>query len=163
MKVREKLCAWMFEKSKTPYAFIFKRKRIAWPYTSVELLRFPEGTLGKAVGEFLKKNKFELIPKLESHDVYHVLTDMDTTVKDEIAMQFLMIGNGKRSIYMFITIMLGFILLPEYISHYRTSYKRGKSLYPIYDLKLPDSLKESLHFLKIRIEKNNLLEQSILY
>lgn len=163
MKARERLCGWMFEKSKTPYAAIFKRKKVAWPFTSSELIHFPEGTLGKVLGIFLRKNKFELIPKLESHDVYHVLTDMDTTVKDEIGMQFLMIGNGKRSVYMYITIMLGLFLLPEYLSHYKASYKRGKSFHPIYNLNLPADLKESLHFLKIRIEKNNRLEQSILY
>ena len=40
----------------------------------------------------------------EDHDVFHVLTRTGLTVKNEIELQFYLLGNGKRSLFLFIVI-----------------------------------------------------------
>ncbi|MBD3638811.1 MAG: hypothetical protein HUJ25_15770 [Crocinitomicaceae bacterium] len=153
MKIREKICAWLFEASKKPYAFIFKRNKKAWSQTSSQLLQFPEGTLGKKVGEFLRKNQFELLDKLESHDVYHVITGMSTSVKDEVGMQFLLLGNGKRSLYLFSTVSICILLLPEYLKYFMKCYKKGKLYHPIHKLNLKLELNNSLNEIRWRLSQ----------
>lgn len=150
---REKLCAWMFEVSKFPYAFLFKRKKEPWNLSSSELLTYPPYTLGYKVGEFLQENRFELIDKLESHDVYHVLTGMSTSVKDEVGMQFLLMGNGKRSFYLFSTVTICLFLLPEYFKYFRSCYKKGKGYGPIFKLELREELDNNLTHIRWRLRK----------
>jgi hypothetical protein len=154
MKMRERLCAWMFEITKKPYAKLFKKNKKAWNLSSRKLLTFPEGSLGKKVGEFLTKNKFELIDKLESHDVYHVITGMSTSVKDEVGMQFLLLGNGKKSLYMFTTIGICIFLLPEYFQHFIRCYKKGKRYSGIHKIDLHPALVEPLSLVRWRLSND---------
>jgi ubiquinone biosynthesis protein Coq4 len=154
MKQREKLCAWMFEVTKKPYAKFFKRNKKAWGLNSTMLLTYPAGTLGNEVGNFLRTNKFELLPKLESHDVYHVITGMSTQVKDEVGMQFLLLGNGKKSLYLFSTIGICIFLLPEYFNYFRQCYKKGKTYHPIFQLDLKEELNNQLTHLRWRLRKS---------
>ncbi|UKM64655.2 Coq4 family protein [Flavobacteriaceae bacterium GSB9] len=98
----------------------------SWNVTKVDLLKLPEDTLGRHLGEFLKKNDFELIPKVERHDCYHVLCGYSTKVEDEIALQCLCFGNGKRSLYLYVAVILGVIILPDYLGYYLNSYRIGK-------------------------------------
>lgn len=153
MKYREKLCAWMFEVTKGPYAKFFKKKKEGWGLNSMALLTYPAGTLGNEVGHFLRSNQFELIPKLESHDVYHVITGMTTSVKDEVGMQFLLLGNGKRSLYLFSTIGICIFLLPEYFKYFIKCYKKGKQYLPIFNLDLKNELNSQLAHLRWRLLK----------
>ena len=74
----------------------------------------------------------QTLPKVEQHDIYHMLTGYGTKVEDEIALQYLCLGNGKRSLYLIGAITLGTILLPEYANYYYQSYKRGKQANPFY-------------------------------
>lgn len=151
--LREKLCAWMFEVTKMPYAFLFKRKKEPWNLSSSDLLTYPPQSLGYKVGEFLQTNRFELMDKLESHDVYHVITGMSTSVKDEVGMQFLLLGNGKRSIYLFSTISICLFLLPEYFQYFRSCYKKGRQYGPIFKLELLDELDNNLTHIRWRLKK----------
>ena len=155
MNRREKLCAWMFEVSKTPYAFLFKRNKKAWGLNSDALLKYPDGSLGKGVGEFLKTNGFELIDKLESHDVYHVITDTDTDVKSELGMQFLLLGNWKRSFYQFTTVTISHFLLPEHLKYFRAKYIKGKTFKGIHKLNLYEELNNQLDHIRWRLQKSN--------
>ncbi|MCB9224804.1 MAG: hypothetical protein H6582_11540 [Crocinitomicaceae bacterium] len=154
MNNREKLCAWMFEVTKAPYAALFKRKKTAWGLNSSTLLTYPAGTLGNEVGQFLSTNGFELIPKLESHDVYHVITGMSTTVQDEVGMQFLLLGNGKKSLYLFSTIGICIFLLPEHFKYFIRCYKKGKLYKPIYKLDLYASLNDQLNHIRWKLSKS---------
>ena len=126
MNIRKQLIIWLFKKSQSYYTFWFKSKKKAWGLNKSQLLNLPEHTLGYALGLFLEKNGFEVIPKVERHDAYHVVTGYGTKVEDEIALQYLCYGNGKRSFYLFGVIVLGTILLPEYFSYYHRSYNIGK-------------------------------------
>lgn len=125
MIYRKKLILWLFEKSQKVYTNMFKNHD-SWNLTKFDLLKFPEHTLGNHLGEFLYKNGFELIPKVERHDAYHALTGYGTNVEDEIALQCLCFGNGKRSPYLYGAIILGILILPDYFKYYYKSYRIGK-------------------------------------
>lgn len=64
----------MYKWSKKPYQKLFK-KNDPWQITSEDLINLPKETLGYQTGHFLKRNHFEMQPKLEDHDVIHVLTN----------------------------------------------------------------------------------------
>lgn len=123
--MREKTLIWLFSHTQKKYLKLKNKK--SWNISRKELLEFPKKTLGNELGLFLKKNDFELLPKAERHDAYHVLTGYDTKVKDEIALQYLCLGNGKISPYLMGVILIGTLLLPEYLNYYIQSYKLGKT------------------------------------
>lgn len=125
MNIRKQLIIWLFDNSQKVYTALFK-KHEAWNISTQELLTYPENTFGKQLGLFLHKNGFELIPKVERHDAYHTLTGFGTNVEDEIALQCLCLGNGKRSPYLYGAVILGILILPDYLKYYKQAYKIGK-------------------------------------
>lgn len=145
--MRKRFIAWLFEKSQKVYTAFFKKNK-PWGILKVDLLEFPNESLGKHLGYFLDKNNFELIPKVERHDVYHVLTGYGTQVEDEIALQYLCYGNGKRSLYLYSVIAIGTLILPEYFRYYLKSYKIGKNANAFYNYNFKKLLKISLKGLK---------------
>lgn len=122
--MRKKFIYWLFEHSQRMY-IKFKRKK-AWEITSKELLEYPKESFGYHLGRLLEKNEFELLPKVERHDCYHLLTGYGTKVEDEIALQYVCLGNGKKSPYLFGVLLIGTIILPEYFKYYLKSYQLGK-------------------------------------
>lgn len=150
MKLRERLCVLLFECSKIPYAKHFK-STASWGLNSTQLLTYPSDSLGHTIGSFLKRNKFEMIPKLERHDAYHVITGYETSVKGEIELQYFLTGNGKRSLYQLASMALGTLLLPENYHSYLQAFHRGKTAYPIYTIDLLPSLHIPLCALKKQI------------
>jgi ubiquinone biosynthesis protein Coq4 len=127
MNNREKLCHFLFQKSAGPYAAIFKRNQSAWNLSSSDLLKYPQSSLGHQVGVFLSTNGFEFFPKHETHDVFHVVCNYGVSVKEEIGLQFLLFGNGKRSLYLYVVMCLGLFIVPEYATFYKKSFNKGKS------------------------------------
>jgi ubiquinone biosynthesis protein Coq4 len=123
---RKQLIIWLFKTSQQTYTKYFKRHKTVWKVTKDSLLNYPIGSLGKHLGEFLKRHNFEILPKLERHDCYHIITGYHSKVEDEIALQYLCFGNGKRSPYLFFVILLGTFILPDYYKYYYKSYKIGK-------------------------------------
>ncbi|SIQ31465.1 hypothetical protein [Maribacter ulvicola] len=126
--ILEKLYNW----SVTPYQYF--KKNEAWQFNAEELKKYPSNSLGYHMGKFLTANSFQLQEKLESHDVFHVLTGTGITVPDEISMQFYLMGNGKRSLYLFTVILIGAILYPEYWMYFQSKYSCGKSALPFHQL-----------------------------
>lgn len=119
--ILEKLYEW----SLIPYQSF--KKNEAWDLGIEDLLQYSKDTLGYQMGYFLLSNNFDLQEKLESHDVFHVLTGTGITVPEEVSMQFYLLGNGKRSIYLLSVIFLGALLFPDYLKLFRSKYRRGKS------------------------------------
>lgn len=143
MEKRKKIIIWMFEKSQMIYTKYIKKNK-PWNINKSDLLNYPDTSFGKHMGEFLEANGFDLIPKAERHDAYHVLTGYGTKVEDEIAQQYLCYGNGKRSIYLYGVIGLGTLLLPEYMSYYIKSYQIGKNANLFHNLYFKSLLKTAL-------------------
>ncbi|MEE9408910.1 MAG: Coq4 family protein [Polaribacter sp.] len=125
----------------------FKDKK-PWEITTNELLKYKKETFGYHLGNFLHTNNFELLPKVERHDCYHLLTGYGTKVEDEIALQYVCFGNGKRSLYLFGVLLVGTFILPEYYKYYIKSYQLGKNCNQFHHFKYERLLLFS--FLEIR-------------
>ena len=120
--LRLKFLLFMYQVSQKHYRLIFKRKKRKWVFTEEQLLLFKDDSLGKTLGEFYKKHGFRMIPQMENHDVYHLISEYSTSMIDEIAMQYLLFGNGKRSAYLLGVLLLGTIVFPEYFSQYKNRF-----------------------------------------
>ncbi|TDO83259.1 hypothetical protein EV143_102526 [Flavobacterium chryseum] len=123
----------MYELSRAPYQKYFK-KNDPWQIDKTKLLDYPEGSLGLGLGNFLYKNHFDIQPKLEDHDIIHVLTNTGTSVLEEIGMQYYLLGNGKRSLYLYLVTLSGTIFYPTKINYFFGEYKKGKTALPFYYL-----------------------------
>lgn len=123
----------LYECSKKPYQKYFKKNE-PWKIKKDELMDFPEDSLGFGLGSFLYKNHFDIQEKLEDHDVIHVLTNTGISVAEEIGMQFYLLGNGKKSLYLFLVISSGTIFYPKQIKYFVEQYKRGKRALPFHYL-----------------------------
>lgn len=116
----------MYELSKKPYQKFFKRNK-PWTTSKKELLKLPQESLGFHLGCFLLKYSFDIQPKLEDHDVIHVLTNTGISVPEEIGMQYYLYGNGKRSLYLFMVIFSGTCFYPTRLNYFLNEYQKGKS------------------------------------
>src|SRR6478609_5753656 len=63
-------------------------KRQPWNLTMEDLVLYPDGSLGKELGIFLRNEELQPVPKVERHDAFHILLDFTTHINDEAAMQF---------------------------------------------------------------------------
>ena len=144
--MREKLILWLFKHTQEAY-LKFKDKK-SWNMKKKELLAFPEDSFGNELGVFLNKNNFELLPKAERHDAYHLLTGYGTKIEDEIALQYVCLGNGKRSLYLLGGILVGVFLFPEHFNYYIKSYKLGKHSNQFYHFDYKKLLKYPLQELR---------------
>jgi len=131
--MRSLILEYLYEKSKKPYQLFFKRNA-SWDITVSELIQYPEQSLGFHLAAFLLKYRFELQPKFENHDVFHVLTHTGISVPEEIAMQYLLLGNGKRSVYLFAVIVTGTLLFPDYAKQFVQAYRRGSKAHLFHHL-----------------------------
>ena len=146
-KQRKQLIAWLFKVTQHIYTTYFKTNQ-PWGIKKEQLLEYSPKTFGHHLGLFLDSNGFELIPKVERHDAYHVMTGYNSNEQDEIALQYLCFGNGKRSIYLFGVITIGSIILPEYWKYYLKSYRIGKSANTFYNLDYKALLNTSISNLR---------------
>jgi len=131
-KIRIQFLLFVYDSTQKLYRKYFKKKKRQWAFSQQQLLAFEEDTLGRKLGEFYKKHGFTMIPKMENHDVHHLLTDCGTRFEEEIAMQFLLLGNGKMNAHLLAAIFLGSIILPEYFMIYIQAYNKGKCMRPFY-------------------------------
>jgi len=137
----------LYEYSKRPYQKWFKKEE-PWDLTPNILIQYPQRSLGFHLGCFLLKHDFTLQAKLENHDVFHVLTNTGISVPEEIAMQYYLFGNGKRSIYLLLVILSGIMFYPDYISLFYRAYQKGKKAFQFYTLDFKKLLDQPLQKLK---------------
>lgn len=157
-KIRIELLQWIFEKSINLYAKNFKKNKPTWNITTHDLSKYTNQSLGKKLCVFLINNNLNVIPKSEHHDCYHVITGYQATVKDEIALQYLCFANGKRSLNLFLIILVGTLILPEYFSFYLKSYKIGQRANLFHQLDFQKLLHTNLNEIQSFIfSKNQLL------
>ncbi|WP_298548227.1 Coq4 family protein [uncultured Aquimarina sp.] len=133
----------LYEWSKIPYQKWFKKEE-PWDISVSQLLKYPTTSLGFHLGSFLLQHDFTPQPKLENHDVFHVLTKTGITVPEEISMQYYLLGNGKKSLYLYTVIFIGTLLYPDKFKMFRTSYTKGRSAYTFYQLDFKKLLDQPL-------------------
>ena len=123
----------MYEISKKPYQKFFKKGN-AWNIEVKQLIQLPQESLGFHLGCFLMKYNFEIQPKLEDHDIIHVLTNTGVSVVEEIGMQYYLLGNGKRSLYLFMVILSGTLFYPTQHNYFIKQYTKGKAAHEFHSL-----------------------------
>lgn len=123
----------MYEISKKPYQKFFKKGK-AWDVEANQLIQLPSDSLGFHLGCFLLKYNSEIQAKLEDHDIIHVLTNTGISVVEEIGMQYYLLGNGKRSLYLWMVIITGTLFYPTRFSYFKQQYQRGKQTHEFYGL-----------------------------
>jgi len=131
--MKELLIEKLYRIIKVPYQMLFKNSK-AWNVSIQDLLKYPQDSLGFHYGCFLLKYNFNIQESLEEHDAYHVLIDVGITVKDEIDMQFYLLGNGKKSPFVFIVIATGVLFYPFEIKSFIKSFQRGKKAHAFHYL-----------------------------
>lgn len=131
--MRELLIEKLYELTKKPYQKMFKKQK-AWDIDIPKLIVMPSESLGFQLGCFLLKYNFEIQPKLEDHDIIHVLTNTGISVIDEIGMQYYLFGNGKKSSYMFAVIIIGTLFYLSKTKHFKKQYQRGRQAHQFHDL-----------------------------
>jgi ubiquinone biosynthesis protein Coq4 len=141
--MKEKIIEYFYRVIKIPYEFLFKNNK-EWHIKKEEFLLFPKNSIGYQLGQFLKTNNLEVQPNLEEHDVYHTLTNIGITVKNEIELQYFLLGNGKKSPFVFIVIITGFLFYPTDYKHFKTFYTKGKKAHQLYHLQFKNLLSISL-------------------
>lgn len=133
MGLRQSLLTRLFGLTHAAYTRFGKRCHAPWTIDTAHLLSFPDGSLGRAVGTHLRDGGFDLLPRLEDHDVFHVFTGIGASVEDEIALQWHLVGNGKRSVYGLGTALLGALVFPELWGRFRSEQRRGAACRPFWD------------------------------
>jgi len=146
-QVHEKISSWSAHLI-GPLVFNIGIKEESWKMSTADFLSFANGTVGKALGEFLNKNRLEPIAGAESHDLYHILFEYSSSFTDEVALQFFLRGNGKNSIASFGTSIGAWIILPGKWSYLKASYTRGKKCRDISKLDLKAILFENYNEVK---------------
>ena len=147
-KLRIHFIIFMYENSQKQYRKYFKKKKRQWQFSEEQLLSFNEDSLGRTVGEFYHNHGFRMIPKMENHDVYHLITDCSTNVQDEIAMQYLLFGNGKRSAYLLGVLALGTIVFPEYFKIYLKAFRKGQNMRTFHHIDFEELLWQNFENIK---------------
>jgi hypothetical protein len=107
------------------YKAVMPRNR-AWNISLPQMRSMQQGSLGKDVANFMDKNQFELLPYLETHDVYHVLLGYEPHIVDESRLYFFLLGNGKYSFEVINTVLVSLVLLPDYWLDLFRHYRRGR-------------------------------------
>ena len=142
-KQRVQFLLFIYNLTQNLYRKYFKKKKRKWNFNERQLLELQEGTLGRTLGEFYKKHGFTMIAKMENHDIHHLITGFGTNFEDEIAMQFLLFGNGKLNAHLLAAVILGTIILPEYVKMYFNSYKKGQKMRRFHHLDFEEMLQSN--------------------
>lgn len=131
--MKDKIIEFLYKTIKVPYSFLFKNSE-PWGVTVTSLLSYRTESLGNDLGQFLRTNNYQVQESLEEHDVYHILTRIGTTVKEEVDMQFYLLGNGKRSPFAFIVIATGLLFYLNHFKSFYNCYKKGKKAHQFFDI-----------------------------
>ncbi|KPE49966.1 Coq4 family protein [Chryseobacterium indologenes] len=159
-KIRVAFLLFVYDKTQKLYRKYFKKKKRQWQFNEKQLLEFKEDSLGRKLGEFYKKYGFSMIPKMENHDVHHLITGCGTNFEDEIAMQYLLLGNGKLNAHLLAAVVLGTLILPEYLKIYISAYKKGQRMRPFHSWDFESLLWQNFDNLKDYIQQK---ETVVLY
>jgi len=160
IKTREQLLIRLVDWTKPYYTRWFKTKTEAWKIDRTRLMQFPAQSLGRELGAFLVNQDLKLIPKMEDHDVLHVLLNYKTTVVDEVRMQFFLLGNRKRSLYALCTAILSIIVVPEHLRTFIREFQIGQKCLTISKWDFRYLLNEPIDLLRNQIYQKKSVEEA---
>lgn len=126
INLRSRLLVFLTHKMALPFLKLV-RKPVVFPFTSEQLLQFPDATLGKDLVDYITARKLKLLPYYAKHDIKHILLGYDTTDDGEVCLQCFMLGNRHVSFPVIGTVVFGITTMPEHWKKFYTAYKRGKS------------------------------------
>lgn len=147
---------YLYNSSSKVYANIFKWNKKPWGISKADFMNYPIGSIGHNLGLFYKSKGFDVMPKLENHDVFHILTETGTEIQDEIAMQFLLLGNGKISLYLIAMLLIGGTLFPEHFGYYKRHFQKGRSLQSFHRLEFKEILHWQLTEIQVALYSKNI-------
>ena len=113
VKIRSAVLVFLTHSIALPILKIVRKPQV-FPYSKEQLLQMPNGTLGRELIKMLDTNNLQLLSYYAKHDIKHILLDYDTTDKGEVCLQCFMLGNGHISFPVFITVVFGFVTIPEH-------------------------------------------------
>ena len=87
---------------------------------------------------------------------FHVLTGYQTDTAQEIALQFFLYGNGKRSAFLLLAMFAGYLLYPDHYKTFKKAQKKGQNTCTLHDFKYKEVLNTSITTLKIIFKINQL-------
>ncbi len=125
-QIRCKIITWSTHRLALPAIRILLKPK-KFPYTIQQLKLLPQESLGAALLQFLENHQLHLLPDYESHDVKHALLGYPATEEGEASLQYFFLGNGQRSFPVLITVLVTFLIMPEYHNAFKKAYIRGKS------------------------------------
>lgn len=102
--------------------------------TALQLIKYPEGSLGQQLGRFLLKNNYGQNVYASHDDVLQLLISGSNTFTDDIAVQFYLLGNGSFGLRRLSAMAAGLVLFPHKASHFHAMYKKGKAALRFYDI-----------------------------
>lgn len=108
------------------------RRPNPFPYTVEDLANMPVGSVGRDFADFLRQKSIQLLEDYERHDMKHLLLGFDTTEEGEICLQAFMLGNGRVSFPVLVTVAFGLCLAPEYWQRMKQAYTEGKKCHPVH-------------------------------
>jgi ubiquinone biosynthesis protein Coq4 len=141
--IRNKFVLWLLNFGTFVHTKLYFN-RDAWGISAESLLIYPKNSLGYFLSEFYRIQKFAPIPKAEHHDVFHVLFGYNTGVRDEVCMQFVLAGNGKRSPFTLSTCFISLLLFPEHFKYFKKAWQRGKNSLPFTHLHFKQFLNKDI-------------------
>jgi len=147
---RERL-SWKIAYALKPLYFALRSKRKAWNVTLDEMHAMPAGSLGNEVAAFLTRHQLAIMPRAEWHDVYHVVFGYETNIRDEACIQFVPLGNGRRSVPYLACTFVSAVFYPEFWGDFYAAYQRGRNAVRFHDWDFEPLLELPLEEIRRRI------------
>lgn len=124
--IRKSIMTYLAHEVALPY-FKLIRRNYKFPYTTKQLQRFPEGSVGKELFHFFMKNNLDMLPHYEKHDVKHVVLGYPPTEEGEVCLQMFMLANGRITAPVIFSVIVGAALMPDKWGAFRNAWKRGRT------------------------------------
>ena len=99
-----------------------------------QLITYPEGSLGYQLGRYLMGNSCDTGVVAEKEDIYQLLIAGEYSVKEDIAVQYYLFGNGCNSLRTLLAMAIGLLLCPHYAGYFYKRYQGGKQALRFYDV-----------------------------
>lgn len=128
--IRKRILVYLAHEVALPY-FKLVRRGYKFPYTIKQLQRFPDGTVGKTLFHFFSDNQLDMLPHYEKHDVKHVVLGYPPTEEGEVSLQCFMLANGRVTLPVIFSVMVGLIIMPDKWKAFSTAWKRGRATHSL--------------------------------